>query len=108
MGIVSFERLSITKKILFPIISMLVISTLLLMIYLSRKTEENTVDLSVSNAKATIGQFKKLRAYYTENIVKKVKSQTDLKISYDHKENDKTIPLPATMIQDLSELIGQD
>ena len=85
MAIVSFERLSITKKILFPIISMLVVSTLLLMIYLSHKTGENTVDMSVSNAKATIGQFKKLRAYYTENIVKKVKSQTELKISYDHK-----------------------
>ena len=32
MAIVSFERLSITKKILFPIISMLVVSTILLMI----------------------------------------------------------------------------
>ena len=108
MSIVSLERLSITKKILFPIISMLVVSTLLLMIYLSQKTAENTVDMSVSNAKTTLGQFKKLRAYYTENIVKKVKSQSDLKISYDHKENEKAIPLPATMIQDLSELMGQD
>src|SRR4026209_1177170 len=98
MGIVNFERLSITKKILFPIISMLVISTILLMVYRSRKTRENTVAMSVSSAKATSGQFKKLRAYYTENIVKKVKSQTDLKISYDHKENAHTIPLPATMV----------
>jgi hypothetical protein len=78
------------------------------MTYLSHKTRENTVEMSVSNAKGTIGQFKKLRAYYTENIVKKVKGQTDLKISYDHKENANTIPLPATMVQDLSELIGQD
>jgi len=108
MELIRFERLSITKKILFPIISMLVISTILLMIYLSRKTRENTVSMSVGNAKASISQFKKLRAYYTENIVKKVKSQPDLKISYDHQQNEKTIPLPATMIQDLSALIGQD
>jgi methyl-accepting chemotaxis protein-like sensor/uncharacterized protein DUF3365 len=103
-----FKRLSITLKILLPIVTMLAVSTILLMVYLSHKTSESAVNMSVANAKATISQFKQLRAYYTENIVKKVKSQTDLKISYDHKEHEKTLPLPATMIQDLSALIGQN
>nr|WP_321267330.1 ATP-binding protein [uncultured Sulfurimonas sp.] len=44
------------------------------------------------------------RAYYTDDILTKVKANTDLKINFDHKGHDDTIPLPATVVHDLAEL----
>lgn len=58
-------------------------------------------------AKTNIEQFKILRAYYTENVVKKVKASQDTKISFDHNGKDDTIPLPATMIHDLSKKFSE-
>ncbi|MEK6532044.1 MAG: methyl-accepting chemotaxis protein, partial [Deltaproteobacteria bacterium] len=60
------------------------------------------------SATASIEHFKLMRVYYTENVVTKVKQSTSLKISYRHKDDKDAIPLPATMIHDLSELIGKD
>jgi methyl-accepting chemotaxis protein len=51
-------------------------------------------------------EFKTIRAYYTENVVSKVLNQSSLKSSYDHKTNDMAIPLPATLLHDLSALLA--
>jgi methyl-accepting chemotaxis protein len=51
-------------------------------------------------------EFKTIRAYYTENVVSKVLKQSSLKATYDHKTNDMAIPLPATLLHDLSALLA--
>lgn len=64
--------------------------------------EENVKQNSISSAKATVEQFKTLRGYYTKHVVSKVLEDGNLKVSHLHKNDDKAIPLPATMIHDLS------
>ncbi|MDA0691679.1 MAG: methyl-accepting chemotaxis protein [Nitrospinae bacterium] len=55
-----------------------------------------------------IDQFKTLRAYYVKSVINKVKgNNTGLKISYDHKTMPDAIPLPATLIHDMSELLSE-
>ncbi|MDF1875382.1 DUF3365 domain-containing protein [Sulfurimonas sp. SAG-AH-194-I05] len=44
------------------------------------------------------------RSYYANNILKKIKAHTDLKVNYDHKLHAKTVPLPATLVHDLGAL----
>ena len=44
---------------------------------------------------------------YTKNVVIPVKKAKAMKINFDHKANADTIPLPATMVHDLSKLISQ-
>ena len=51
-------------------------------------------------------RFKTIRAYYTDNIVNKVLRSGVIKASPDHKADDNAIPLPATMIHDLSALLA--
>ncbi len=66
----------------------------------------HTVTQAQANAVETIHQLKILRGYYTANVISKVIAHTTLRVNFDHKENAKTIPLPATLIHDLSALIG--
>ena len=53
-------------------------------------------------------QFRALRSYYTEHVVNKVKASGALNILSAHDCGPDTIPLPATMIHDLSEVLGRD
>jgi methyl-accepting chemotaxis protein len=74
-----------------------------LLVYLFVTTRQQIVDVSVANAEDSIGHFKLLRGYYTSEVVSRVKAGSDLEVSYDGGD---AIPLPATMIHDLSERIS--
>ena len=95
-------------KIMFSIVGILGVSIVGLIIYISNASLTNTIDASKENAVSIIDQYKTLRGYYVKSIVKKVKgNDTGLKISYDHKTMKDGIPLPATLIHDMSELLSK-
>jgi len=94
-------------KMMFSVVGILACSIVGLIVYISNTSLSNTSEGAKLNALSIIDQFKTLRAYYVESVVKKVKANTDLKISYDHKTMDNAIPLPATLIHDMSELLSQ-
>ncbi len=66
--------------------------------------KRNAIHDATRAAQDTVNQYKALRKYYTQNIVKKVIGESDFKASFEHKNIDNMIPLPATMIHDLSKL----
>ena len=95
-------------RIMFSIVGILAVSIIFLIVYISRASLENTVEASKLNAVSIIDQYKTLRGYYVKSVVKKVKgNDTGLKISYDHKTMKDGIPLPATLIHDMSELLSK-
>jgi len=55
-------------------------------------------------AKNIAQQYSLLRSYYTKNIVSKLKANDQISISSNYKNKENGIPLPATMIHELSEL----
>jgi len=95
----------IGKTILFVIILM-GIGIFTLNEEIQKKTHQNTMVSVSSKAEQTIEQFKILRSYYTKNVISKVKQSADMKASLNHKGVDKTVPLPATMIHDLSAILN--
>ncbi|WP_154668054.1 hypothetical protein [Pseudoduganella violaceinigra] len=78
----------------------LVVSALL-PVLISDNAERDAVDA----AQATVRQFLLLRKYYTENVAARVLSQSDLQVDADYRTKQNAIPLPATMIHDLSALM---
>jgi len=62
---------------------------------------------AVQSAAKTVKQFKIIRGYYTKNVIKKALADKALKPSYTHKDTPGEIPLPATLIHDLSELLAE-
>lgn len=52
-------------------------------------------------------QIKITRGYYTQNVVTKVKQSGALTASFMHKDDPKAIPLPATFVKDISDLLKE-
>jgi len=71
-------------------------------------TENNARTEAQRSAAEMVNQFKTLRGYYTKNIIKKVLAETDLKASPDHASMANAIPLPATFIFDMSDLLKKN
>lgn len=63
---------------------------------------------AITTAQNTVRQFKIIRGYYTNNVIKKALASGALKPSIDHKTRENGIPLPATLIHDLSELLKKE
>ena len=51
-----------------------------------------------------VSYIRTFRSYYAKHILKKINLYTDLYANYDHKTNEKTVPLPATLVHDLGEI----
>ena len=96
----------LSVRIAVPMLAAFVLGLGLLNAYIWRTTSAQTVDASVISARATAEQFKTLRAYYTAQVVNKVKGASAMKVSFAHDAPD-TIPLPATMIHELSETLSK-
>jgi methyl-accepting chemotaxis protein len=92
----------ILLRFFIPIIILMALSTMITTWYVSSGIEQAALDSAVQNAELKTREFKALRAYYTKNIIKKVLSNSSISASFNHKENPNKIPLPATMVHDLS------
>lgn len=73
-----------------------------------KQIENNVEESAIASAEQTVKQFKEIRKYYTQNIVKKALSNGSLKPSYKHNEMDNGIPLPATFIHDMSAALEKE
>ncbi len=69
--------------------------------------EQQVIEQATLEATKTADNFKILRGYYVKNVVSKVKKGSSLKFGSDHAQHGDKLPLPATMIHDLSELLGK-
>lgn len=76
--------------------------------YIPYQLEMNTVQAAIDSAKQTINQLKIIREYYTVNVIKKVVGSGKLKASLNHKNEKDSIPLPATFVHDLSEILKNE
>jgi hypothetical protein len=52
-------------------------------------------------------QIKITRGYYTQNVVAKVVGSGAFSASFEHKRDPKAIPLPATFVKDISDLLKE-
>ncbi len=66
----------------------------------------SAVEEAIRSSLQTAAQFKTVRAYYTDNVVNKLVKQGLVSATFDHKSESKAIPLPATMIHDLADLLA--
>ncbi|MGR3318695.1 MAG: response regulator [Candidatus Anammoxibacter sp.] len=93
-------------KTILPIIGVFAVGIFALIFFISQINKQNAIETATINAKSTIHQYRTLRSYYTKNVVKKVMSKSNLRVTFDHKIRENAIPLPATLIQDLSSLLA--
>lgn len=103
-----FEFENHIGKIALGLLAIFAILTIGMDRYIARKTTEHRLETTVEHGQTIAQQFKTIRGYYTKNVVKPVKAASEMKIHFDHSGDDTVIPLPATMIHDLSRLFAED
>jgi CheY-like chemotaxis protein/GAF domain-containing protein/HAMP domain-containing protein len=94
-------------KLFIPFAVVLAISALAAAWFLPLLIQRNAERDAVEAGQETVRQFKALRKYYTDNVVEKVRSSTNLKVNFDHADKPDTVPLPATMILDMSAMLKE-
>lgn len=99
------RNLGLFGKMAVPIIALIAIIMLILVVFIPKQMSETVVDGVIENSQSTVDQFKTLRKYYTQNVVGKAIASGALKPDSDHQGHSNRIPLPATMIHDLSGLM---
>lgn len=102
----AFWRKSLLWQLLLPV-PLAAILLLCGWFWLPGMIQSDVVDGAVTSAEETVNQFKTLRAYYTKNVIKKVLANDGLKPSLNHQQDPNGVPLPATVIHDLSELLSE-
>lgn len=100
------------KKSLFwqlftPISLTFAVCIIALALMIPDMVRKNTEQEAIAQAETTVHQFKTLRAYYTKNVIKKIAGKNNIFPAIDHQANPDSIPLPATMIHDLSALLAK-
>jgi len=99
-------RHSLGWRLIIPIPLALAAAIALVWAIVPPAISRSAVAEAVRSSLQTAAQFKTVRAYYTENVVNKLVKQGVVTASFDHKGDAKAIPLPATMMHDLSDLLA--
>jgi methyl-accepting chemotaxis protein len=95
-------------RLIVPIPLALIVAVALAWVVIPRIMTGNATSEAIRASEQVVAQFKLIRAYYTENVVNKLVKDGTIRPSVDHKSNDKLVPLPATMIHDLSALLAKN
>jgi methyl-accepting chemotaxis protein len=97
-----YGRHSVAWRLLLPLPVILLIAIALISLIVPRVVEDMAMNDAILANKQVADQYKTIRTYYTENVVSKVVKDRTFAADYDHKTNPKAIPLPATLLHDLS------
>jgi methyl-accepting chemotaxis protein len=103
---IGFRR-SLAWRMILPIPMVVIAGIVAVWIVVPRAIVSMATDGAVTTGEQIAAQYKIIRKYYTENVVNKIIKDGTFKPSTDHKNDDKAIPLPTTMIHDLSALLSR-
>lgn len=95
-------------RLIVPIPLALIVAVALAWLVIPRIIASNATSEAIRASEQVVAQFKLIRAYYTENVVNKLIRDGNIRPGIDHRANDKVVPLPATMIHDLSALLAKN
>src|SRR3954451_10856770 len=82
-------------RLLLPVPLTVIVAVGLIWLAVPRLVTSMAINDATLAGQQVAAQFKTIRAYYTENVVRKVVTDGNFKASFDHKTNPKAIPLPA-------------
>ncbi len=90
-----------------PVVVMVLAAIAVLTAYLPAVLRSAAVESTVENNVEVSEQIKIIRGYYTQTVVSKALQSKAMEPSFDHKQNPLGIPLPATFVKDVSELLSK-
>ena len=95
-------RRSLTTQLAVPALVVAVVGIVAIVLYAGMTARERAVDQLVQNGIDRLAEYRELRRYYTETVVAPARS-AGMRVDTEHATGSDAIPLPATMIHELSE-----
>jgi diguanylate cyclase (GGDEF)-like protein len=92
--------------LVLPVVAMVIAAIAVLTAYLPAVLRSAAIESTVENNVGVSEQIKIIRGYYTQNVVSKALLSRAMEPSFDHKQNPLGIPLPATFVKDVSDLLS--
>ena len=105
--IFGLSRSGLVWRFIVPLPLALIGAIVLTWVLIPRIIRQNVVDEAIIEGQQISGQFQTLRGYYTDHVVAKILAHGSMRATSDHMTNPNAIPLPATMILDLSNLLAK-
>src|SRR5262245_46399973 len=100
-------RHSLAWRMIGPIPLIVIIAIAAAWLVIPRMIADNATEQALLTGRSIATQFKTIREYYSENVVDKIVVDGRFKAAADHKGDAKAIPLPVTMVLDLSALLSK-
>ena len=101
------HRNSLAWRLILPVPLTLAVVVAVIWALLPRIMESTATHDALLSNQQVANQFKIIRGYYSEFVVTKVTKDGQYKATHNHKGVDKAIPIPATFMHDLSELLAE-
>jgi methyl-accepting chemotaxis protein len=102
-----WRRSSLAWRLIVPLPLALLAAIALTWLLIPRMISRNVVNEAIIEGQQIAEQFQTFRTYYTNYVVAKVVGRGSMQATSDHMTNPGAIPLPATMILDLSDLLAK-
>jgi len=97
----------LSTRLFTPLIIIFALVIVALLFYVPSITQQSAINNAITSAESTVRQYKAIRGYYTNNVIKIVLAGSDLKGHFNHKGDPTKIPLPATFIHDISAQLSE-
>lgn len=97
---------SIAFRLALPIPLFFMLCMGLAWVAIPRILENSAVSLATSSATNMVNQVRKIRGYYTKNVIVDVEASNDLSAGVEHESDPNVIPLPVTFVHDISRLFS--
>ena len=102
----------LVKTIVNPLIGPIIVASisliLLAIFYFPILSLSNQKDKIIVDSAQVVDYLKTFREYYNESIVSKMAEKNNIKVDYNHELSSDTIPLPATVIHNLSDRLTKN
>jgi C4-dicarboxylate-specific signal transduction histidine kinase len=98
-------RHSLAWRMIAPIPLAVIAAIAAVWLLVPRMIAANAIEQAVLASRNIADQFKTIREYYTQSVVDKIVVEGTFKAAADHQGDARAIPLPVTMIHDLSALL---
>lgn len=105
--IFGLRRSSLLWRLIVPLPLALIAVIGLTWLLIPRMIEQNVASGAIIEGQEIAAQFQVLRSYYTDRVVAKVVRHASMRASSDYLTDPDAIPLPATMVLDLSDLLAK-
>jgi len=100
------KKHTMTQRFIIPLSAFLLIVAILIIYALPTFIEQRVISSATQEAVTTVKQFKTIRGYYTKNVITKAKA-FGMSPHFEHKDDPNRLPLPATMIHELSQQLSK-